>query len=136
MAFENKLVLIINKDIDIGVALNGAAHISLALGALLGQNSLALQDYKDASGNCWPISGMPYIILRGKSGEIRKAVLAAKEAGILHLPFTETMTKGTFEDQLERTSKIQESDHVFYGAAIYGPWDSVSHLTRKFSLYK
>lgn len=79
---------------------------------------------------------MPYIILRGKSGEIRKALIAAKEANITQIAFTETMTGGTFEEQLQRTKEITEDNQVFYGIALYGPWDSVSQITRKFSLYK
>lgn len=136
MAFENKLVIIINKEIAIGVAMNAVGHASLAMGGILGKEGTILQDYKDASGNSWPISAMPYIMLRGKSNEIRKAVLAAKAENIQHIPFTETMTGGTSDEQIERTSHVDEESHVYYAAVLYGPWDQVSQITKKFSLYR
>jgi hypothetical protein len=134
--FTNKLVVIVNKDIEIGVAMNAVAHASLAIGALLGKEAMFLQDYKDASGNVWPMSGMPYIVLRGKSGEIRKAIAAAQEANILHHAFTETMTSGGYEEQLVRTAQVQQDDHHYYAAVLWGPWETVSQVSRRFSLYK
>ena len=136
MSFEKKLVIIVNKDIDIGVSMNAAAHASLAIGAVLGKEALFLQEYKDASGNNWPISGMPYIILRGKSGEIRKAIIAAKEANIMQLAFTETMTGETYAEQIEKTAQVSQENHVYYSAVLYGTWDTVSQITKRFSLYK
>ena len=136
MTFENKLVAIVNKDTDIGVAMNAIAHASLAIGAVLGKDALFLQEYKDASGNNWSLSGMPYIILRGKSGEIRKAILAAKESNVMQISFTETMTNGTYVEQLERTAQVTQEDHLYYGAVLFGPWETVSQITRKLSLYK
>jgi len=136
MTFENKLVIIVSKDADPGVAMNAVAHASLALGATLGTAPLALQEYRDTSGNNWPLSGMPYIILRGKSGEIRKALVAAKEANILQIAFTETMTGGTYVEQLARTAQLSQEEHVYYAAVLFGPWEQVSQMTKKFSLYK
>ncbi len=134
--FEKKLVAIINKDIDTGVAMNAIAHASLSFGATHGAEQMFIQDNIDASGNVWPMSGMPYIILRGKSGEIRKALLTAKEENIDHLAFIETMTGGTWIEQVERTSKVSEDEHTYFAAILCGPWDAVSQITKRFSLYK
>jgi hypothetical protein len=116
--------------------MNAVAHTSLAIGAMLGVEKLFLTEYKDKTGNIWNMSGMPYIVLRCKSGEIKKAMLAAKEAGIMHDVFVDNMTNGTYLEQIERTTKLTEEEHVYYAAALFGDIDKVSVITKRFSLYK
>lgn len=135
--FENKLVAIVNKDIEVGVAMNAIAHMSIGMGAKLTPEKLSLDNYMDQDGNVYPnISQMPFIILRGKSGEIRKALRAAQEQGIMVSAFTDTMTSGTYQEQLERTRATPEDQLKFYGAILFGPWDTVSQITKKLSLYR
>jgi hypothetical protein len=137
MNFENKLVAILNKDIETGVAMNALAHMVIGLGGALDKNDLKLDNYKDKNGNVYPnISQMPFIILRGKSTEIKKAVLAARENNIHHGVFLNTMTGGTFQEQIDNTAITSEEELSFYGAVLFGKWDIVSNITKKFSLYK
>lgn len=135
MTFKNKLVIIVNKNLEPGVAMNAVAHASLAAGAVVGSQELHVNFYVDASGNKWPMSDMPYIVLRGKSGEIKKAVLAAKEKNVMQIAFIGTMTGGTHTEQKERTLKVNEENHEYFAAVIFGEYDDVHQITRKFSLY-
>lgn len=137
MMFENKLVALVNKEIEVGVAMNAIAHMTVGLGASVGKESLQLDDYQDKDAHIYPhISQIPFIILQGKSNEIRKAVHAARENALHYGVFLNTMTGGTYLEQLERTHSTHEDQLVYYGAVLFGPWDLVSQLTKRFSLYR
>jgi hypothetical protein len=121
MSFENKLVALVNKEIDVGVAMNAIAHMTIGLGTQLNNETLRLNDYQDKDGNIYPnISQMPFMILRGKSSEIRKAVGLAKEEKMLFSVFTHTMTGGTYQEQLDNTLQTSEEQLIYYGAVLLG----------------
>lgn len=137
MSLTHKLVAILNKDLPSGVALNALGHMSIGLGAHLGASALRLDDYKDKNGNIYPnISQMPFIILRGKSGEIKKAVSAAKELSLNHGIFLNTMTGGTYSEQLHNTAQTDAEQLIFYGCVLFGPIEAVNTITKKFSLWR
>jgi hypothetical protein len=137
MLFENKLVALVNKEIETGVAMNAIAHMTIGLGTQLNNETLRLNDYQDKDGNIYPnISQMPFIILRGKSSEIRKAVGQARDEKMFFSVFTNTMTGGTYQEQLDNTRQTPEDQLIYYGAVLFGPWDHVSLITKRFSLYK
>lgn len=137
MNFENKLVAILNKDLEPGVAMNALAHMVIGFGARLGKDQLTLTDYKDADGNIYPdISKMPFIILSGKASEIKKAAKKAKEQNVASNFFTDKMTGGSYQEQLENSAKSQEDDIIFYGAVLFGEYEKVNLITKRFSLYR
>jgi hypothetical protein len=137
MAFNHKLVAVLNKDISSGVALNALAHMTVGLGAKLGADLLKLDIYKEKNDLEYPnISQMPFIILRGKSGEIRKLVQQLREKEFAFGAFVHTMTGGTYIEQLENTAKLIEEELTFYGCVAFGPFEELSVMTKRLSLWK
>lgn len=45
-----------------------------------------------------------------------------------------SMTVGTYVEQMERTKQTKEGDLIYYGIVLFGDWEKISELTRKFSL--
>lgn len=136
--FKNKLVAVVNKQIETGVLMNAVAHMCLGFGAHMGSADLHLTDYKNADGFVYPnISKMPFIILREKnSNKIGNLLMKAKEAGIQYSVFTNTMTEGTWEDQIARTLVTKSEEIIFYGIVLFGPHEIVTEMTKKLSLYR
>ncbi|MCH9634685.1 MAG: hypothetical protein S4CHLAM7_14390 [Chlamydiae bacterium] len=136
--FKNKLVAVMNGKIDTGIIMNALAHMCMGFGAEIGKEALRLTNYIDADENKHPhISEMPFIILKAKnSNKISALRTSASEMGIQFVDFTDTMTIGTYKEQLERTKVTKEIDLVYYGIVLFGDWEKVSELTKKFSLWK
>jgi len=135
--FENKLVAVLNKNLEPGVAMNAIAHMTIGMGAALDKEHLRLDNYQDKEGNLYPnISQMPFIVLRAKPNEIRKAVAKAREYELELGVFTNTMTGGTYQEQLDNTKQTTEEDIIYYGAVFFGDINLVTEITKKFSLYK
>ena len=135
--FKNKLVAVLNKSIDTGKAMNALAHMCIGLGSVIGKEELRLADYKDADGGSHPfISELPFMILSENSNKIRKLRTEAIANNILFNDFTDTMTVGTYKEQIERTLQVSNEELIYYGIVLFGDWDKVTELTRKFSLWK
>ncbi len=135
--FANKLVAVMNEKIEPGVIMNALAHMCIGFGATIGAEPLRLTNYIDADGGNHPsISEMPFMILKTNSNKIRNLRKLAQEADISFVDFTDTMTIGTYKEQLEKTLHTAEENLVYYGIVLFGDWNKISELTRKFSLWK
>jgi hypothetical protein len=135
--FTNKLVAVMNEKIESCILMNALAHMCIGFGSTIGKNSLRLSNYEDADGECHPsISEMPFIILKSNSNKIRFLRKKAQENGIQFVDFTDTMTIGTYVEQLERTKQTQEKNLIYNGIVLFGEWNKISELTKKFSLWK
>jgi hypothetical protein len=135
--FQNKLVAVLNKNIEPGKVMNALAHMCIGLGSAIGQPDLRLTDYQDADGNSHPfISEIPFIILSENSNKIRKLRFAALSQNILLNDFTDTMTVGTYQEQIERTGQTKEENLIYYGIVLFGDWSKVTELTKKCSLWR
>ena len=135
--FENKLVAVMNEKIEPGVIMNALAHMCIGFGSEIGKESLRQTNYIDADEGSHPyISEMPFMILKANSNKIRALRVEAHQLGIKCVDFTDTMTVGTYIEQVARTKQTKEADLIYYGIVLFGSWDKVSELTRKFSLWK
>lgn len=135
--FSNKLVAVLNEKIDAGKAMNALAHMCIGFGAKIGLEDLRLCDYKDKDGGSHPcISEMPFMILKTNSNKIKALREQALQAGVAFVDFTDTMTIGTYVEQIEKTAQTSADDLVYFGIVLFGDWEKVSQLTRKFSLWK
>jgi len=135
--FDKKLVAVMNKSIEPGIIMNALGHMCIGFGSTIEQSTLRLTNYKDGDGGDHPnISEMPFIILRANSNKIRNLRHQAIENNIRFVDFTDTMTIGGFEEQIERSANTKEQDLIYYGIVLYGPWQTVAEMTKKFSLWK
>jgi hypothetical protein len=135
-----KFVVLLNKKIDPGIALNATAHMVASLMAKANESekmNMKFLDYADADGQVHPVSGLSLIVLRAdNSNKIRTARQRALESNILHVDFTESMTGDTYVEQMERTRSLPESELNYYGICLFGIKDHIDSITSKFSLWR
>jgi hypothetical protein len=135
-----KFVVLLNKKLDPGVALNATAHMVASLMAGVSdseRDNMKFLDYVDGDGEIHPVSGLSLIVLRAdNSNKIRSARQRAIEDQILMVDFTESMTGDTYVEQMERTRSLPESELNYYGICMFGIREQIDSITAKFSLWR
>jgi hypothetical protein len=98
---------------------------------------MSFVDYLDADGNVHPVSALSLVVLSARnSNQIRTVRLEAIRAGLPYADFTESMTKDTFVEQMNRTRALREADIDYWGICIFGLKEMIDPITRKFSLWR
>lgn len=138
-AADMRIVVVVNKRIDPGPAMNAVLHLGVGLMAKLDpidRDQLSFLDFHDRDGQSYPsISARSFIVLRATSSEISKARTACSAACLPNVSFIETMTGDTYIEQLARTQSTPTADVVFFGLAIFGSRAALSPITKRFSLW-
>lgn len=136
--FENKLVVVINEKIETGKAMNALSHAMLGFGAgVVTKEEVHLNQYEDSERNKHEnISEMPIMVLKTRPNKIRELRKAALENSLRFIDFVDTMSIGTYEEEYALTKTKKDEELTYWAIILFGPWDLVTNLTRKFSLYK
>ncbi len=134
---NKKFVAILNKNLSQAIIMNALAHMSACLVSKYSDiKEMSFVDYVDKDGNKHPVSALTFIILEGNSNKIRELRKEAIANGIHFVDFTNTMTQGTYVEQLERTKNNSEAELEYYGICLFGEKEKINPLTKKFSLWK
>lgn len=135
----HKFVAVINKELEVGRALNAIAHSLAGLVSMADEETkekMSFIDFSDKDDFVHKnISGLSLIVLRGKNNEIKKLRQKFIENNILFTDFTETMTGDTYKEQLVKTKETSEEEMNYFCLAGFGEKGIMDPLTKKFSLW-
>lgn len=135
---EQKFVAVINQSFDGPVVLNGLGHAAVGLGAGAGTaDSMGLVQYKDKNGEVFPnISAFPFIVLKGRGGQLKTFREALIEAELPHTCFLDSMIEGGSDAQVARTLDSALDDLNVILIVAFGPKRQLDPLTKKFSVWR
>jgi hypothetical protein len=133
----NKMVVVIATEAPVGVALNTAALLGVALGHH--HEDVVGPDTEDASGN--PHTGMcahPIPVLRAAPGQLHelRAQAAARDGVTVHDMNQIAQRARTYEQMSATLSGTKAEDVEYLGVAVFGPRAAVDSLTGALALYR
>ena len=136
--FSKRLVVILNKKLEPGQAMNAIAHAMLGFGSgAIDSSEVSLNHYIDADGNKHSnISEMPIVILKAKPNKLRELRKLAIQHDVKFVDFTHSMSIGTYEEEFELTKSLTDEELEYWAIILFGPSDLITEWTEKFSLYR
>lgn len=135
-----KLVMIINRDLPLGLVANTAAVLGISLGKIY-QEDIVGGDIADADGNLHlGITAQTIPILsasREQVKEIREAIFESAFAEVAAIDFSEAAQRCLNYDQYMRSLSQLSAEELFYlGVCMYGPKKKVNKLTGSLPLLR
>lgn len=134
-----RFVAVLNKKIEVGKLMNALGHMTAGLAGMYpSQADMCFLKYTDKSNGLHPyISHFPFIVLSAdNSNKIRMFRNELIARNIPYNDFTSTMTIGTSEEQVANTAATQEQELEYFGICTFGETDTLSEMTKKFSLFR
>ncbi len=135
---NEKMVLVLDKELEGWRLTNTIGHLTAYLGNqsgknLLRQDKFKLTDDDSLNSNIW----MPIVSLSAKQAQLHNLWKACEEAGVTMLVYTADMIDFNNDEEL-KVSYAQKSreDLKIEGIGLFGDVEELNKLTKKFSLWK
>lgn len=137
--FNNKIVLVIRKDLESWQVANTVAHISAYLGNKLESSFGTGDNFTTEDEKTHPCNSQyPIIIKRAKSNEQLQNLMAkVRESGFLYHGFIREMLDHNSDAELQKALGKKNDEEVEYlGIGVFGRNEEVDKLTKKFGLWE
>lgn len=138
-AETHKFVVLVNKNLEVGRAMNAIAHSCAGLVACSPEElreKMSFIDFTDKDNVAHQsISGLSLIVLRGTNGELKKARRKFIENNVLFTDFVDTMTGDTYKEQLKKTANKQTEELEYFCVAAFGEKSVIDPIIKRFSLW-
>lgn len=137
MSTGYKFVAVLNKKIETGRAMNALAHMTAGLVGTGEIPTMEIINYEDKDGGAHVASKHPFIILAAKnSNKLRTFRAELIQKGLHFSSFTNAMTVGGWQEQVDRSKATPETELEYFGVCAFGPVAEIDPLTRSFSLWQ
>ncbi|WP_378954317.1 DUF2000 domain-containing protein [Pelosinus sp. sgz500959] len=135
-----KIVMVINKELPLGLVANTAAVLGISLSNIFQQDIVGC-DIEDANGNVHiGITAQTIPILSGSREQIkdmRDLMFGSTYSEITVIDFSEVAQKCLdYQDYIRLLSSLQSSDLYYLGICLYGPKKKVNKLTGNLGLLR
>jgi hypothetical protein len=134
MTVTTRCVMVLDEQLEPGLAANAAAVMAMTLGTKVA--AMIGEDFEDASGTTYPglfREGLP--VLKAPAGALRELRAKAAEArvGVIGMPAD---GQRTTDYDAFRAMVAQTAAPAYLGLALYGPAKTVRGLTGAFPLLR
>lgn len=139
METDHKFVVVLNRGYELARLTSGLGHVTAGLTASLAARlpELSFVEYRSADGQIYPwISDWPFIVLKGRGGQMQTLRTALTERGLPCVTYVDTMLSGGSQAQQHATAERPAAELAPLAIATYGPRAEIDELTRKFSVWQ
>jgi hypothetical protein len=136
---EKRFVVVLNRAHELARLASGLGHVTAGLVASQASNleDLSFVEYRSADGKTFPwVSDWPFIVLKGRGGQIATFRAALLERGLPCVTYLDTMLSGGSEAQQAATAARNDEDLTPLAVATFGERSVLDELTRKFSVWR
>lgn len=135
---DAKFVVVLNKNFEAAQLLSAIGHVTAGMvGNYPSVSDMSFVAYEDKDGGEYaPVSDWPFIVLRGKGGQIatfRERLIELERPAVVYL---DTMISGGSLAQQEKTKNTPADELEILALATFGERSEIDPLTKRFSVWQ
>jgi hypothetical protein len=134
--FSQKIVIVLNKNLETWQAFNTASHIAAYIGNQLGNDFNTGQFFVTKDGTQYPRNTQyAIILLKAKPAQLANLLAKARQTNLIFNAFIREMIDTTDDREIVHTLSTKDSADVGYlGVGLFGPIAEVDTLTKGYRL--